>query len=56
MVLSVVILIRLLESLGLFRFLELLQAVRLLRLQFSIVIKPVSVIAWLVGFLELVPL
>jgi hypothetical protein len=38
-------LISLLESLGLFRFLELLRVLRLLRLQFNIVINTLSVIA-----------
>ena len=54
--LTLLFLIRLLESLGLFRFLELLRVLRLLMLQFYVVVKTLSVIAWLVGVLELVPL
>ena len=54
--LALLSLIRLLESLGLFRFLELLRVLQLLRLQFYIVIMTLSVIAWLVGFLESIPL
>jgi hypothetical protein len=51
--LALLFLIRLLQSLGLFKFLELLRVLRLLRLQFYIVIKTLSVIAMLVGFLVL---
>jgi hypothetical protein len=44
------------RTLGLFRLLELLQVLRLLRLQFYIVINTFSAIAYLVGYLELLAL